>query len=237
ADFLANELRSHGSTIIAERRTANHASVLFRCPIPPEEPDAELHLPDAFIRQTVRFEGPMKAYEARTVYNLPDFDRMSFRTALAFDLLRGASLSGSILLYGCGQGHLLLGLAQRAGKSSLSIADRDLLALEITRTNAAANGIALEGGVSVPTIASLSDAGLPGDFDWLVIDDDPTPGSLWNAEVAATADALLSDSGKLLLVSRSTSISRFEREMRSSFSQISDRRMHGFRASALRPRR
>jgi len=238
ADLLDSELSSIGATIVAERRTANHAAVIFSCQVPPQDPAPDAPLPEQFVRDAVEFPGPSRPYRIDTVYNLPDFDRLSFRTALAFDLLRGTELAGPVLLYGCGQGHLLAGLSQRAGRSAaLQIADRDLLALEIASRNAAALGVRLDRAAAVPTIASLVAQAEAGSLGWLVIDDDPTPGSRWNRDIADAASRLLTATGKLLIVSRSTSVGRFQREAGPAYAQIAERRMHGFRAAALRPRR
>ncbi|MFW5848316.1 MAG: methyltransferase [Spirochaetota bacterium] len=241
AAFLAKTLSEIGAATVAEARTANHAAVVFRCAVPPtaaDAPDAPVALPREYVRTTAGFTGPAGPYEMQTVYNLPEFDGLSFRTALAFDLLRANRVGGSVLLYGCGQGHLAVGLAQVSNaRTRLVATDRDVLALRATQCNARSNGAEETEVKAVPTPASIVDLYPSRDFDWFVVDDDPTPGSRWSEEIVHTADALLDDSGKLLAISRSTSVSRLMREARGAFKEIAERRMHGFRASLLRRKR
>ena len=231
--LVAAELEHVGAETIAERHTANHAAILCRCPVAPSMPHGDGLL--AFVRETCEFQGPVRPYTMQTVYNLPEFDGLSFRTALAFDLLSDNQISGSVLLYGCGQGHLLIGLAQRArGRCSFTIADRDELALEITMRNAEHHGIEGARRAAVPTVGCLAAHGVSGGLSWLIINDDPTPGSSWNDEVLDVSGSLLTDSGRLLLVSRSTAVSRLERAARSTYVRVAERRMHGYRASLFR---
>lgn len=237
AEFLSAQLAMLGASVHAERRTANHFAVLFSCPLPPEE-TTEPELPSEFLRTTEMFPGPVTPYRMETAYNLPEFDGLSYRTALAFDLLRANEVAGEVAAYGCGQGHLAMGLVQRSGKDlRLILADRDLLALRTTARNLKANAGIEARFCPVPTPASLVHEVESGSVGWLVVDDDPTPGSGWNEEIAQTADRVLSDSGKLLLVSRSTTVGRFEKHARSLFREAADRRMRGFRAVLLRRRR
>ena len=231
--LLAGELDDVGAEVVAERHTASHTAIICRCPVAPEIPhDDGL---SAFARESCEFQGPERPYMMQTVYNLPEFDGLSFRTALAFDLLREYQVSGSVLLYGCGQGHLLIGLAQRGhGRCAFTIADRDALALEITARNAERGGIDGVRSTTVPTAGCLAADDSFGRLSWLVVNDDPTPRSSWNEEVLDVSRSLLGDNGKLLLVSRSTAVSRFERAARSTYVRVAERRMHGYRASLFR---
>ena len=231
--LLADELEQRGAEVLAERHTANHTAVVCRCPVVPEiAHDDEL---SAFVRDSCEFQGPERPYVLQTVYNLPEFDGLSFRTALAFDLLRESRVSASVLLYGCGQGHLLVGLAQRASRRcAFAIADRDVLSLRISVRNAERAGIEPVRSRTVPTAGCLAEDDWAGRSSWIVVNDDPTPGSGWNDEVLELSRSLLADGGRLLLVARSTAVSRFERAARSSYVRTAERRMHGYRASLFR---
>lgn len=262
ADLLSDVLSTTGGSTVAERRSSGHLAVV----VAPAASDrgatnsrAEVEgdpagtarvpddatLPDSFVRESGTFPGPAGEYSAMTVWNLPEFDGLSFRTALAFDLLRGASISGPCLVVGAGQGHLAVGVAQRSQPDAeILIADRDLLSLLVTGENSAR--CRSEGGtrtvvgerIALPTLGALPghDSGrLAGSLSWLVVNEDPVPGSIWNEELEETARALLRPDGKLLLVARSTAISRLEKA--APLREIDGRRMHGFRASLLRLRR
>ncbi len=235
AEFLENELRASGAEVIADRRTANHLAVYARGGALREAggPD-EL---SAFFRTVCDFQGPRGQYRLQTVYNLPEFDGLSYRTALAFDLLSLQRVAGSAVLYGCGQGHLLVGLSQMMTRNArLVVADRDLLALKIAGSNAEHVGLTGVRREIVPGLSAVADVAEPGSVDWLVVNDDPVPGSTWNDAVADSAGRMLGPTGQLLLVSRSTSVSRFERHVGRRFRVIADRRMHGFRATLFRRR-
>ena len=240
AKLLVTILDDLHASIVAERRTANHAAAIFTCSVAPEEPESDqsdLDLPASFLRTTATFQGPKKRYEMRTAYNLPEFDGLSYRTALAFDLLTEHKPGGRALLYGCGQGHVAVGLGQRGGHSlELALADRDLLALRVAGANLASNGTSAADAITVATPGVLASRFEPGSFAWVVVDDDPAAGSRWNEEVASLAD-LLDDAGRLLVISRSTTVSRLQRLAGRRLRQVSERRMHGFRASLLAPRR
>ncbi|MFW5689107.1 MAG: methyltransferase [Spirochaetota bacterium] len=236
-ELLRTTLERLGARIVAERRTAGHAAVIVECSAPPEDTIEDQALPDAFLRTQAEFQGPTRRYTMKTAHNLPEFDGLSFRTALAFDLLRSTSVSGRALLYGCGQGHLAVGAAQRGVRGfSLALADRDLLALRMTERNIGAD-VDTRSSHVVPTVSVLADLVEPGSLNWLLIDDDPTPGSRWNEEIVELVARLLAPEGKLLVVSRSTTVSRLQKAAGGQIAQISERRMHGFRASLLRRRR
>ena len=243
-DLLTDELRANDAEVIAERRTANHVALLahrthgptssHRAGCSPEEDARRDGLP-VFFREVCEFEGPRGRYRLQSVYNLPEFDGLSFRTALAFDLLRLHRVAGPAVLYGCGQGHLLVGLSQVATRhASLVVTDRDLLALKIAGLNAERSGLSGITRQIVPGLSAITGVCEPGSADWLVVNDDPVTGSNWNDAVADSADELLGPKGQLLLVSRSTSVGRFERAAGDRFRVSADRRMHGFRAAVFR---
>ncbi len=233
SELLADELRSLRVEVTAERRTVNHVAAVFREAVlcePREEPELS-----AFFRGICEFEGPRRPYRLQSVYNLPEFDGLSYRTAVAFGLLRGRRITGSVLLYGCGQGHLLVGLSQTVKRdATLVVTDRDLLALEITAFNAERCGRAGVATRVVPGIAAVCGAADPGSIDLLVVNDDPVSGSSWNDAVRDSADTLLTPGGHLLLVSRSTAVTRFERTAGDRLRLTEDRRMHGYRAALFR---
>lgn len=267
AELLASALHAAGGRVIAERRSNGHLAVVVEgdatadgrrdatasvvgapvvaAPAAAGRVPDEARLPEAFARASEVFPGPVEQYSAVTAWNLPEFDGLSYRTALAFDLLRGAAFGGPSVVVGAGQGHLAVGAAQRARPGAeLLVADRDLLSLLVTGENLArcyGEGVTravVSSRIALPTLAALAEydnGRLAGAVAWLIINDDPVPGSLWNEEVAGTARELLRPDGKLLLVSRSTAVSRFAKSM--PVRETDGRRMHGFRASLLRLRR
>ena len=73
-------------------------------------------------------------------------------TRLCVELLAAGEKRGSLLDVGCGSG--VLAIAARASASALTAVDNDPVAVEVTRANAGANGVALEAA----TVDALTDA-------------------------------------------------------------------------------
>ena len=133
-----------------------------------------------------------------------------------------------------GEGHLVCGLGQRARSTcAFTVADRDCLALRASAVNATRNGIAsvtsLAVASPVATVASIPNRGA----DWVVVNDDPAPGSRWNEEILALASHAMNDTGKLIVISRTTTLGRLEK-LGGALRMIDERRMHGYCARLYR---
>ena len=231
--LLLDQLERLGASVVVSRGNANHRSVVFSgVPGVGASQPGDL-LPAHYVRTRSRFEGPSRAYEADTVYNLPEFDGLSFRTALVFELLRRVTIHGSVAIYGAGQGHIAEACRQRmeqsrgsASENALSVYDRDLLALRVTAHNGP-----IDSAEPIPSLSALSPRGAL--FDWLLVNDDPVPGSTWNTDLLGTASQLLRPEGKLIVASRSTSVARLLKGAGRSLRQIESQRMGGYRADLL----
>jgi methylase of polypeptide subunit release factors len=249
AGLLSDTVRNLGADVITSRGSPNHLVVAFRGidDAKREGSAAETHragelrpegegiapgtepVPTCYFRTRSSFIGPTHPYELQTAYNIPEFDNLAFRTALAFDLLRGMTLHGTTAVYGVGQGHLAVACRQRTqGDPPLITADRDLLALRVTAGNVPASK-----PHAVPTLGSLTEKLPARSVDFLVINSDPIPGSQWNQEVTDTGKYLLTKSGRLLVTGRSTTVSRLLKHAGTSFVQRASRKTHGFRADLL----
>jgi len=233
--WLRERLRTLGAVVVAETQSANHHSVVFDATVPsvsdtivamPKPPTVEF--PPRFVRSLgVRFVGPQADYSIDTVFNIPEFDRLSYRLALAFDLLRSLRISGNVLIRGVRQGHLAVGIAQRSTEqTSLALCDRDLLAL-MAATHNCEGRIQVARVLPLPTLADLP---VTQSYDWLVIDEDPEPGTPWGAEILAVSEDRLAPEAKVLIVGRSTSLTRLAKQARSRLKSASERRMRGYRA-------
>jgi hypothetical protein len=114
------------------------------------------------------------------------------------------------------------------------VADRDLLAVRNTRANLRVLRGDLElRGFSAP---GLGCAAMEVDepVDWMVVRSEPSAGSLWEDELMASAEHLLQPGGRLLIISRSTSISRLGRKLGKKWGLLDSVKSRGFRADLLR---
>ncbi|TVQ25877.1 MAG: hypothetical protein EA382_06330, partial [Spirochaetaceae bacterium] len=226
-----------GATVVAERSSANHVSVIVDTRAADDHVPADDALPDAYSRGVSEFPGPVRPYRAQTVFGLPEFDGLAYRTALGFDLLRGLEIGGRVGVYGVGQGHLPVAVVQRGERiTECVLFDRDLLALHAARANLARNGYLNAVSHPVATPCALVGAGQGEPFDWLVVNDDPVPGSIWSREIVSVANSALVDEGKIIVVSRTTSLNRLERDAGRLLRVIDERRMHGYCARLYRRR-
>jgi 16S rRNA (guanine1207-N2)-methyltransferase len=83
----------------------------------------------------------------RTVWGLPEFDSLSYDTALLLNALARleGTRAGNAVVFNPGQGHAAVFLWKLLGPTHLTLVDRDLLALRVTRRNLLANGCPDEG--------------------------------------------------------------------------------------------
>jgi len=137
-----------GAAIIHRQGTPDHTVFLAakgkEIPPPQDEPQDGL-LP--YIRGRFNFQPALKdlSYSIDTVYNLPDFDNLGYQQLSAIALLAdNLSREQNILIWNPGQGHLPVYLCRTMAekRTKFTLAGRDLLALQITRRNLAAHGVA-----------------------------------------------------------------------------------------------
>ena len=110
-----------------------------------------------FVRRPVSRRRGL-ATRLQTAHSLPDFDTLGYATELAFGVARQAAISGRLLAWNPGQGHLPAGLVSRPGPkvTSVAVASRDALQCEITALNLSSIGKA---PVAVRTMCSERDLG------------------------------------------------------------------------------
>lgn len=236
--WLRESLADLSAAVLAERTSANHASVVFRvdrsskdavdhsCSTEPGPPIPSPGVDPAFIRcESCDFQGPEKSYSISTAFGIPEFDGLSFRTALVFDLLRSVTVSGTAMVRGVGQGHLAVGTLQRAPYGTrLVLSDRDLLALQITGSNASGNGAEQAHVTLSPDPLGSSDQMV----DWLIVSEPPVGDrgiGRWTSFVTSS----LAVEGKLILAGRSAHVARFEKLNTRTLRAMGERRMHGER--------
>ena len=245
AQLLMSELERLDARIIARRETKGHVAVVYahgsqdESQLVSDQSDgrtagSDNRLPAVYVRGEASFAGPHGGYRLTVAHNLPEFNSLSHSTELVFRLIRNAPPTGRVFLWGVGQGHLAVGGIRSSPQVSFVVADRDLLALTATAANLeSSHQRATVHPIVAPGLGVAADLSGANSADWVIVHSHPEPGSRWSDELAYAAENLLDKGGRLLVVSRSTSLSRLTPIIRRSFSQIKTLRHHGYRADLL----
>jgi 16S rRNA (guanine1207-N2)-methyltransferase len=188
--------------------------------------DAEENL-EPYFRNEQAFKLGSQMVEMQTVWNLPEFDSLAHDTALAMNALKGKVVSGRVLFWNPGQGHMPVFLREQADE--IVLAGRDGLSLQISEVNLERVGGG-ETAVShqhVPHFLAAS-----GQYDWLIIFPDIDPGVAWENYLLPHCHKLLAPGGRVLLVAKSAYTHRLLQKKRGLNSKF-DRKRNGYRAVIL----
>ncbi len=176
---------------------------------PPPVPAFERGLYD---RDRVTIETEKLAFPMQTVRGLPEFDTLSYRTALLIEGLENVKLTPRrALLCNPGQGHAAVALWRRFRPAALTLVDRDLLALHATRRNLEANGCPAAALESAHQVGMVPE---DGTFDLIAGLLRETEGPEILAHDLRGLKQHLSREGHLLLAGSSTAITRLEKVVR-----------------------
>ncbi len=143
-----------------------------------------------------------------TVYGLPEFDTLSYETEMFLDKIRTFKNRQivKVIIFNHGQGFIPVALSNISKTSKIILADRDMLALRISRRNLLSNGHGED------KIIIFHEVGLPKidspDLIMGVLDekDDPKVHLMFLKQIAE----LLTLNGMVVLASGSTPITRLE---------------------------
>jgi 16S rRNA G1207 methylase RsmC len=243
AQLLEDTLSQSGARVIGRHGTKGHLAVVYapgdegRDPVSHDTaldaaPDI-VTLPLAYVRGSHTFEGPHGRYRLNAAHNLAEFDSLGHGTELAFRLFRRATPGGRILVWGTGQGHLAVGGIRSTHRAQVFIADRDVLAVVASAANLTESHKQVTvHPIVAPGLAVATDE-IEGSVDWMIVRSQPEPGSLWTDEIVHAARKMLGHGGRLVIVSRSTSIARLLPALQASFSERDSVRHHGYRADLM----
>jgi SAM-dependent methyltransferase len=195
-------------------------------PIPPDI--------SAYIRGKGSWTCEETTWEAETAFSLPDFDTLGYSILSALPVLSDAAVKGEVLVWNPGQGHIPVFLARRRGRwlKGISLASRDALELAISERNLRSCGMAPLAVGALPTEESLARARPPGSVDLLCAVPHPVPRVPWQEDLLASARALLSPRGRLLVTTTSTEAQRLL-AVRGGFRLAAGRKHLGFRTVLL----
>ncbi|OQX28606.1 MAG: hypothetical protein B0D92_08040 [Spirochaeta sp. LUC14_002_19_P3] len=227
-----------GGEILTEENSTEHTVFHCRCSAPIRSLDAEANLLLPYIRRRGAFEVSKISYSLDTVWNIPDFDTISWRLELAGRLMpRLPSADGCMVFWEPGQGHLpLLAVARGNLPRRIILAGRDRLALLASEHNLHAySGMVETEILPLCEPGALSEALEPASVDLLVTDINPIPRSAWNKHLPLAAAALVKPGGFWMAVGRSSNMAELMKNTKGWFIQ-SNSRSRGWRAAVLERR-
>ncbi len=189
-----------------------------------------------YIRYSGEFKMKRTRYHAHTVWNIPDFDTLSWRLTLIGELLEREPRSGVLLCSNPGQGHLPLALAVRKGArpNRIILTGRDRLQLLISRSNLK-NAVP---GLPVETLPLADPSLLAGSIeddtaDFLLTDLNPVPRTDWTAPLREAAAKVVKKGGEWAILGRSADVTALLKYSK-GWTPLDDRRSRGWRAVILR---
>ncbi len=182
----------------------------------------------------VEFEG--LSFVTRTVWGLPEFDTLSYRTEMLVERLQAVERRRQrVLVFNPGQGHVPVAVWKLDRPQILALVGRDLLALRASERNL------LENGVPATTLSLFHqpefdvDSGLYDLIVGVLPEEEGREALAFHLEEAA---AQLAEGGQVLLAGTSTPITRLEKEVRSrKLLRVLDRRKQRGRSLLVLERR
>jgi len=189
-----------------------------------------------YIRHSAEFKIKRTRYNLETVWNISDFDTLSWRLKLMGELINREPRYGVMVFWSPGQGHLPLAVCRQRGArpEKLILTGRDRLELLITARNMAAEL------PDVPVeIHPLADPGMDGGIgekdsaDLLLTDINPVPRSEWTAAMKSAAENIIKSGGIWAIVGRSSDVAALTKVTK-GWTALEDRRNRGWRAVVYR---
>ena len=133
-----------GCEVVLRKRRAGHTVFLYRAGQAGEAvpgPTGSVERGD-YDRAPAPFSHGQIEYRMNTVFGLPEFDSLSYRTRLLTTVLQGLDRQpqAKVLVMNPGQGHAPIILSKILAPASIDLVDRDLLALRCSARNLGLNG-------------------------------------------------------------------------------------------------
>lgn len=189
-----------------------------------------------YIRHHGDFNIKRTHYELETVWNVSDFDTLSWRLKLIGEMINLEPRQKNWIFWAPGQGHLPLAVCRQRGArpERITLCGRDRLELLISARNLASAGIDLP-----VELNSLADPGFDGGFgetdstDLLVTDISPVPRSSWTGPLKSAAHDVLKPGGVWAIVGRSADMALLTKATR-GWTPLADRKKNGWRGIVFR---
>ena len=188
-----------------------------------------------YVRYKGTFELAEESYSLETVYNLPDFDQLSYSTRISGELLRHTAFSGETLFWNAGQGHIPLWMAKRPSNhlKKVHLASRDILQNRITERNLKNSSVEAEIEChELPGESFLNERIKENSLDFLYLNLSPIPKVKWHQDVMDTASRLVKPGKYCYIIGRSSDLSQLVRYIK-GFTFREDDRFKGNRGILL----
>jgi 16S rRNA G1207 methylase RsmC len=225
---LATRALTDGGYQVAHREATREHTVIHARKTRTHKPDLTL---EPYIRGDLATRLDRQSVNLRTVFGLPEFDTLSFASRTMEKIAAWIAPAGRVLVWNPGQGYLPLLIAELARSAiSFTLAGRDLLSLEISRSNCLANGVdesrlAL---LHAPSLSAVREV-----FDRVYVFPDADPGVPWYSLFFASVLPLLAPDGVCLTAAKSTFFGRID-FTESGVHILKDVRSKGYRGIVFR---
>ena len=224
-----------GGEIVHEDASKQHTVFHYR-PSDTAVPGKDRDLLTSYIRHSAEFKIKRTRYKLDTVWNVNDFDTLSWRLKLMGELINREPQYGLLVFWAPGQGHLPLAVCRQKGARPrrVILTGRDRLELLISAHNLNAAGI------NIPVeLKPLADPGCPGGFgenesaNLLLTDINPVPRSDWTGPLRNAASAVLKTEGIWAILGRSADVTALTKVTK-GWTPLADKRNRGWRAIIYR---
>jgi hypothetical protein len=230
-DLLAESIKECGCPLLYTEATRMHS--VFHFGSSPAKGKIDF---SRYIRKTASFKICDDRYKLSTVYNLPDFDQVSFWLHVSGEILHHTSFTGRSLFWNPGQGHLPVWLHSRMTNNikSVSLASRDILQNKISFYNLKQAGFdGLIETYELPDESSLCEKFDDSSFDCIFLNLNPIPKVKWHKDLAMTASRLVKQGRFCFIMGRSSDMSLLEKHIK-GFKTVMDERFKGNRGLLLK---
>ena len=134
-----------GAEVVLRKRRAGHSVLLYRVgrAQDPQRPPSGSFGRGDYDRAQAAFSHGQIDYRMNTVFGLPEFDSLSYRTRLLCTVLQSLDRrqpGDRVLVLNPGQGHVPVILSKAMTPAHIDMVDRDLLALRCSARNLSLNG-------------------------------------------------------------------------------------------------
>lgn len=225
-------------TVTVDEAHADHTILHIRKNASTENPGTPVDAFErgVFDREMRTFHAPVGSYDLTPVIGLPEYESHSYETTLLLSALERLSPSpGTLLVVGCGQGHVPVAAHLMHGTMRFTLIDRDLLALAASARTLAGVGVVPSNvrGMSRSAIGSVESTIGPVDTAIVRLEDQIRPSVM--DELVGDLEVLSDGTLTVLVGGGSTSVSRLLRiaAKRPAWKLKSRDRKHGASAAIM----